>query len=334
MVALNNCTVDVTTQTNVIGWYTYKYLHNVTITGGQSANFSALAASDDAVAVMAGMVGTKTSTTDAIGLVFVGNALLGYNVQRSGSTVHGNHGRIIYNNRLRYALYQKLTTSEVLLDGLANVQNLYDYDASSGSACMNFFADTDLTNVTNYVEMHNTAVGERCSRMYNDNTSTRVVPNGLIKLGVSKFNVWDNYNIKADNFSGGGVGSVGSWAYSYSVGNMGNVSLFGEVGRLATTLPTNDAQDNYLGESWLSSSQPNLFRTSLGFTQSQIMAMFTNYLAGPKAGPAEGGNYIPLGTASHIKGRVPVNLSVLKKDLAGTTRRTDGTGAAGAYESA
>jgi hypothetical protein len=334
MVAMDNCVVDNTANKSIISGYIYKYLHNVTLTGGNTCNFNDLANAANGWVINAGMVGTKTSTPSNQPFILVGCNLPGFRVLRS-STTQGNHGRIVYNNRIFNAAYEKITTGEVLLDGFANVQNLYDHD-NSGSiiTCMNYFADADLTTVDNYLDMHNTAVGNRASRMYNDVAASKVVPSGVQKIGTSMFNIYDNYNLKDDRFSTG-VGSVGAWAYDYSVGNIGNVSLFGSVSRAATDAPHNDNADTpYMGNAWLPSSEYNIFRTALGFTQTQIMDMFTNYLVAPRGVPAQGGNYIPLAGSTYLKSRVPVGRAILKKDLAGTTRRTDGTGAAGAYESA
>lgn len=205
--------------------------------------------------------------------------------------------------------------------------------ADAAVMSMNFFADGDLTTIRNYVEQHNTAVGNRASRMYNDVQASQVAPNGLPKIGASIYNVWDDYNLKNDTFNADGAGATGNWAYSYSVGNRGNVCLFGRVTRGSLDAPANDNTDPYLGMAWLPSSEYNLLRAGIGLTQAQIMALFGNYTVGPQASPAIGGNYVPLSTSTYLKSRVPAGATVLKYDLAGTLRRTDGTGAAGAYES-
>lgn len=335
MVAMDTCIIDNTANKTIISWYIYKYLHNLTLIGGRLCNFNGLAATNNGLAIMAGIVGTVTSTTTNQPLIMVGCTLPSFAVTR-GTTTQGNHGRILYNNKIKYAAYEKLTTGETLLDGFANVQNLYEHDNSGAVVtCMNYFADGDLTTVTNYVEMHNTAVGNRASRMYNDVVACDVIPNAVQKVGVSLFNIWDNYNTKDDRFNTG-AGSVGAWAYQYSVGCIGNVSLFGAVNRAATDAPHNDNSPTpYMGNVWLPTSEYNLFRTALGFTMTQIMDNnFTNYTVAPRSVPALGGNYTPLSGAVYIKSRVPVGRSVLIKDIAGTTRRTDGTGSAGAYESA
>lgn len=333
MVALDGCTIDNTANKTIVAWYNYVYLHNNTLTGGVACNFAGLNAADWGLASMVGMVGTKTSTLQTTlnhPSLIVGCVLPGYIVGWSTST-QGNHGRIIYNNKVRAAVMTNAAAT-TLLDGMANVQNQYECDGVASQVAMNYFSDGDLTTVSNYVEMHNTAVGERCSRMYNDNASCKVIPNGIVKMGSSKFSIWDNYNIKTEMFTSG-IGSVGNWSYEYSVGNVGNVCLFGKVTRSASDAPANNDTDQYMGNAWLPSSEYNLGRTALGFTQAQIMAMFSNYTVQPKGSPVEGGTYVPVSGATYLKSRVPVGFSVLNKDLAGTTRRTDGTGAAGAYES-
>lgn len=338
MVCFDGITVDNTANKVLCGWVQIKYAYNVSVTGNNISLIGLAGAKAD-IAICAGMVGTFAAgllrNTDQPH-VMVGCHLPAFSVKHNTSTSvtnDGDHGKIIYNNRLLNAYFNYGTASTINW-GLANVQNLYEHNGSDGQVMsMNYFADSDLTTITNYIEMHNTAVGNRASRMYNDVVASKVIPSGIEKVGVSRYSIWDNFNCKTDVFNLG-AGCVGNWAYQYSVGNAGNVSLFGAVQRLADTLPTNNNVDNYLGNAWLPSSEPNLFRTAYGTTQASIMAMFTSYTVGPQAVPAIGGNYVPLTTSVQLKNRVPIGMSVLKKDLAGTTRRTDGTGACGAYESA
>lgn len=318
-------------------YYSAKYLRNITLTGGRSVDFNGIPNATANIALMAGVVGTATSSVSGINdqpKLTIGCVLPKFLSQPEPfATGDGDHGRIIYNNKFYRAVFS--STARTLSYGFANVQNQYEHDGADAAVMsMNFFADGDLTTITNYVEQHNTAVGNRASRMYNDAVGSQVAPNGIPKLGCSIYNIWDDYNIKTDTYNADGAGATGNWAYYYSVGNRGNVSLFGAVNRSTADAPANDNSfAAYLGGAWLPSSEYNLFRTALGFTQAQIMAMFGNYTVGPQASPAIGGNYVPASTAAYLKGRVPAGRSVLKKDLAGTTRRTDGTGAAGAYES-
>ena len=95
----------------------------------------------------------------------------------------------------------------------------------------------------------------------------------------------------------------------------------------------NGNTESYLGNAWLPSSNYSLIDQS-GMTNAQIMALFTNYTVLPQATPVCGGNYQPVNTATILKNRVPVGKSILQYDIAGNLRKTDGTGAAGAYEAA
>jgi len=122
---------------------------------------------------------------------------------------------------------------------------------------------------------------------------------------------------------------------TYGVGCLGLLSLFGAVGRGAVDAPHNDNVDvPYLGNAWHPTAIPNLGATAYGYTRAQVMDQFTNYTAAPRAAPAIGGNYKPLSTATYIKNRVPAGRGVLLRDIAGSLRKQDGTGAAGCYEAA
>jgi hypothetical protein len=252
-----------------------------------------------------------------------------FRVARDTQSGDGDHGRFVYNNLINCILINN-PSANTLNYGMFIAQTLCE--ANQIAAAISLFADGDLTTIKNLVEHSNTAVGERCSRMYNDTVGTRVAPNGLIKRGTSRYNIWDNTNQKADNFNGGGVGSVGGWAYLYGVGNTGNVSLFGMVSRDTTSAPGNNGDDNYLGCAWHPTSEYNLYRTALGFTQANIMDMFYDYTASPRGAPALGGDYRPRLSSTRLINRVPTGMAPLRYDLAGVARKNDGTGAAGAYE--
>jgi len=335
MVWLSGLACNTTTGKTISGYAQYFYLDNLTLTGVKTS-FVNNGVAPVAIARAIGIVSSVTTAfPDPVAnapKLLIGCTMPGYSLQTDPST-NGDHGRIVYNNRLNSGVLQNQSSAKTINLGFANVQNLYESDNTITVASLNQWADGDLTTILNYIEQHNTAPGGRCSRMYNDIAADKVAPNGVRKIGSHLYNIWDDYNIKSDTFSSG-AGSTGNWEEFFSVGNRGNISLFGAVGRGAGDAPHNDNADvPYLGSAWLPSSEYNLFRTALGFTQAQIMAMFTSYTVAPQATPAQGGTYTPLSTATNLKNRVPVGFSVLTKDLAGTARRSDGTGAAGAYES-
>lgn len=327
-ICFDNCSIDNTANKNLLTWFDVPYLYNLTLSGND-VDFANLANTQGAIPIAAGIVGTTALHYTNNPICWIGNSTP-RSLSVASNTTDGRDGFIVYNNRVWGGVITNASAT-TLNYGCANVQNLYDYSGGRAGTCMNFFADGDLTTISNYVEQHNTAVGARCSRMYNDVVATKTAPNGLLKMGSSRFNIWDDYNIKSDTFSSG-AGSVGNWSYMYSVGNVGNVSLYGTVQANSADAPHNDNTDTpYMGNAWLPSSEYNVKRT---LSEAAIMALFTNYLVAPYATPVVGGDYGVLSTSTVLKNRVPSGLSALKKDIAGATRRTDGTGAAGAYESA
>jgi hypothetical protein len=260
--------------------------------------------------------------------VIVGNNLPGYSVFID-NFVPGNHGKFIYNNRLRRIDLTLATATTI--NGLPTVmQNMVELQ-TNGLTCCNIFADGDQSTVGWSYRNYNTAVGERASGPYNDVAGTNIAPAGMIKRVIDKNSVYANVNIKTDTFVSGG-GGAGVWASSYGVGNVGRVSLFGAHQQTATDQPHNDNNDTpYMGNYWIPGSIPNA--QFLGYTKAQIQAWFVNWTVAPAASPALGGNYKPLSTATPLHGLIPAGAQSLKYDLAGATRRDDGTGAVGAYES-
>lgn len=343
LICADNCVFDNTIVKTHVAWFAMKYFYNLTLIG--TCQINGLPSATANLAICAGIDATAGSSSGGLPIA---KLIIGCKSNQSGATGgegpivdssatgDGDHGRIVYNNAFWRAQFENSASAKTINFGFANVQNIYETsNFSSNAICMNYFADGDRTTIGNYIEFHNTAVGERCSRLYNDIVTTKVIPNGVVKMGSSRYSIWDNYNCKTDTFNLDGAGSVGNWSYCYSVGNRGNVCLFGDVTRLAAQVPVNAQTGfNYLAMAWLPSSEANLFRTALGFTQANIMDMFTNYTTAPRASPTKGGDYTPKNTSTLFKSRVPAGESVLTYDFAGVLRKTDGTGAAGALEAA
>lgn len=329
---LDSCVIDNQNNSSFTSWHSYKYIRNVSFVAGP-ANFFQLNPADPAMAQMVGCVSSSVTVgpLNEAAYTTIGCAMTGLIVSLPPTGwPSGRDGMFLCNNRVRQVDIRS-TTLTTLSRGLYIGQCLVEVNIPASAVGMNVFADGDLTSIQNYVDVHNSAFGERCSRFYNDNTSTRIVPNGLVKRGRSMFSVYDNYNIKDDRFLGGGTGSVGGWEYEYGVGNIGNVSLFGSVNRIGGA-PANNADDNYLGMAWNASSSPTVHNTSGGPTQAEVMGLFVNYTVQPRSVPAYGGDYRPAAYPSALTDRVPAGLGAFKYDLAGNLRKQDGTGAAGAYE--
>lgn len=341
-IVFDGVSVDNTNNRPASAWYDYTDMFNMTLTAGLVDFLNISPSASSCIKMMSGLLrsGTGGISSVAGGLncsnVFVGSVLDNYVRATATRCFDGN---IIYNNRINGTNWRHTAANATYTIGLVNVQNIYE-SITAATPVMNYFADGDRATIDNYIEQHNTGIGERCSRLYQDVTQSRVSPYGLVKDGVSLYNLWHNYNIKSDTFERTDAIQLGcgNFAYMYSVDNVGNVSLFGDARLIATAAPDNTNGDpvsgprSYLGNAFLPSSEFNLFRTALGFTQAQIMAMFTNYTAPPQASPALGGNYRPLSSAVHLRNRVPAGMAALKYDITGAARKNDGTGAAGAYE--
>ena len=144
-----------------ITWHAIKYLYNVTATG-TPASLNGFSSSTYAIASAMGFVIPKgvnaVDVTDLHGaLCVIGNVLPDSQIAET-DMAYGDDGKIIYNNRL-YISFMGNTAVTPLSNGRANIQNLVEQDGAGGVIAMNYFADSDLTTLTNYLDMHNTAVG-------------------------------------------------------------------------------------------------------------------------------------------------------------------------------
>lgn len=215
-------------------------------------------------------------------------------------------------------------------------QNLCEFygNTNGGIISWNMSADNVITPVFELLDMHNTRLGNRGSRMYTDAAGAR----GIIKEGVSIGNIDGNYNIKTDTFSGGLPGNVGNWRYLHQLGLRSNVSLMASLGG------TTPGTGSYLGMAW----EPKYSDYNLaGSVIENAMALFVNYQAqrnGSGAYPGYG-DYHLTGSSNGLYNKVPavfaafdagftntLSGATFKYDLDGKLRRFDGKGAVGCYE--
>lgn len=211
---------------------------------------------------------------------------------------------------------------------------------NSTAIAFNMAADGVAASVYELLDMHNTFLGNRGSRMYSDRAEAR----GVIKEGVSIGSVYGNYNFKTDSFdptqNGSGLpGNTGNWRYGYQVGTRSNISLSGSLGGSVPNL-----QASYLGMAW----EPDYSTYLVSSTFANVAALFVDYqaLRNDQGGYPGGGNYHAASSTNALANRTPavfasfnpdftdtINGAPLSRDLDGNLRRTDGTGAAGCYES-
>jgi hypothetical protein len=205
--------------------------------------------------------------------------------------------------------------------GFALVQNVIERTNTANSPALQIGGDTTTLPFDNVIEYHNTIPGAgaaganigRTNRAYADVAGAA----GVNKRITSRFNLWYDYNVKTDTFTGNttATGRTGNWRVRYHVGDRGNVSVLGDD----TGSGVNASGGTWAGEVWDADGKA-----------SGATVTFTNNAAG--TGGAGGGDYTLTGASNDAYGRVASGAAALAYDMAGRPRRTDGSGAAGAYE--
>lgn len=333
MIYLDNCAVDNTSAKQIVTWVAMKYLLNLDLSGGNEIQFSGLASATSNIVSMIGVVADgTTTTTNTDAKLMIGCYLPGVGPRKDdNASGDGDHGRILYNSRTNAPVFVH-TAAKTINYGFGIFQCVFE---TLGSVGLSLFADGDLTTCDNVMVMDTTVAGERANIGYNDVVASQVAPYGVRKIVTLKGNVFDNRNWKGGTFNSG-AGAPGSFQLGYDVGNSGNVVCFGSVDRNPTDAPHNDNSDvPYMGLAYNTKSEYNLRRSGLGSpSAATVLAYFTNWTAAPQAVPALGGNYQPVSGASDLKIGADAGFTRFLKDIAGNTRMTDGTAAAGAYEAA
>lgn len=338
MLSLENCVFEAPSAgfniaggEGIRGWSIH-YRSNVTSTLGNVLNMVAGSVTVQGMALALGNVQPQGGQP-AAAQIFVAN--------RSECPSDANSGMPAYTdgyfwvaNEWRYQVGPALTLlSKTRPTVIAN--NLGEPRGNgSGIVAFNMAADGTTQSVYELLDMHNTFVGNRGSRMYADNANMRGVP----KEGVSIGSVYGNYNFKTDSFSPGYPGNTGDWRYGYQVGLRSNISLFGSLSGSAPNLVA-----SYLGMAW----EPDYSTYQVSSTFSDIMALFVNYQALRNDGGTYpgGGDYHLSSPTNTLTNRIPaifasfnpgftdtISGAVFSYDLDGKARLTDGTGTAGCYE--
>ena len=259
----------------------------------------------------------------------------------SGVAQPGCDSGIVVNNRFMSisAAASQLGYTFPYTKGVAFVQNVVEILGNNSNAIFNIAADGATQPVDNIIEMHNTVVGNRGNRMYCDVTGSI----GQRKRGIKRYCLDYSWPIKSDLFrSNQGnnatydvTGRVSNWEYCYDVDNFGNCTLAGAATEAGTTLFSNpDPSGSGWQGMWAQPTSNKKLVTEVGRTGTPVYAAQVAFSSdrsyfGTNAG---GGDYHLIGTTNAAFDRVIAGQAALKYDLAGTARRNDGSGAAGAYE--
>lgn len=172
-------------------------------------------------------------------------------------------------------------------------------------------ADAQLMPIPRVWDLFNTAAGDGQNFLYNESTTTQIK-----KIGVARFNALRDRNSKSDWWDNQASANAarpertGNWFGRYGVDWLAN----GVTNATNTTpSPSNLGGEVLESRSFLSGTA--------GFTSDRS-----------KVGTGAGnGDYRPTSSSSY-KGMVGATEQIFPFDLNGTTRKTDGTGACGAFE--
>lgn len=152
-----------------------------------------------------------------------------FNSEIAGSTSLPLDGFIVYNNFVTWSNATDLFSagySTNCMRGMAIVQNVFESRADTSGATFRVGYDENTSCLTNVIIWYNTVIGERANIAYNDSTTN--VPFWKYLWSV-KGNIFDDYNLKSDNFPDGTYGQsgirIGNWPCLFGVGYSGNIWL-------------------------------------------------------------------------------------------------------------
>lgn len=193
--------------------------------------------------------------------------------------------------------------------GNAVVQNVIEQIGTAQNVILWIAADQTTNQSDNAIIWHNTLVGQRANLAYNDYNLNDVTPPVYRKHWHLIGNIFDDYNCITD------VDPHGGTANGYRVGNHSIIHGTGLIGNIILNRAGVDGYENKFGGLFYKRGSP----LAPNFVDDQSAS-------GGKAGD---GDYTLQATSPAIG---LAKSYVLPYDLAGVARKTDGTGAIGAYE--
>lgn len=143
---------------------------------------------------------------------------------RTSSVTYSADYSILYNNKFMSfggsSDCAVMGATLTVTNGMLIAQNVFEYIASNVNPNLVFVATTQNVPSSNIMFMHNTVVGKRSGKVYND-TGT----NGTSKWCWSWNNIDEIPGFKSDTFPSGGANGLrtGNWQYQFGVGCFGNV---------------------------------------------------------------------------------------------------------------
>lgn len=238
------------------------------------------------------------------------------------ANIYDYDGQVIYNNKFMRTINPSVSFGDAwprANRGVCIMQNIFE-NIKLNAISFTIGAGGN-SQINNLLRAYNTIIG-RANNMYEDNANAP----GVSKRGVAIHEIITVWAVKTDTFQNTNVadrvpGRVDNWRYRWAVGHRGNIICNNNVAQANMT--TVDAI-NWVGDAW----QGKVACTNVAFV---------NNLGndGNLADTVGNGDYhLTAGTggANDAYGMVPSNSGILRYDLDGKKRFTDGRGAAGAFE--
>lgn len=159
---------------------------------------------------------------DSCGVSFVDTAL--HSTRMKGTFFEGNK---VFRNQTAGTLI-KLYENQSDSSGRSISGNLFENSIYvNPKQCMIWIAaDGTRQHLSNVVYDRNTAVGWRNNSFYNDQGDSAVYRTFIRRTN----NIYEDDNIKTDDFGIGDANRIGNWSVLYGVGSSGNINAESEVG--------------------------------------------------------------------------------------------------------
>lgn len=203
-------------------------------------------------------------------------------------------------------------------NGFVIVQNVLEQTTNNTASTAFAIGTINTLNFTNGIVWNNTLVGTKTFYGYNDSGEA-----AAYRYLWSTFNnVWDDYNLKSDNFTTQNANRVGNWPLMFGVNYAGNLDL-------ATTgigAPDSFINDDAVNLGFMGVNSASLY-TLTSATSSTNFAAFVDRQAHDGVNSMPGGGNYRLTAESPLL-LWPTSKWVLSHDLAGQERSlTDPPGA-------
>jgi len=257
-----------------------------------------------------------------------------YNNEPSGGPVSSTHPIFAFNSLYRQDtsggnLTLAIHNATAGAIGAAIIQNIFERnDNSSVQQVIGIASDgSTIDPASNILLWHNTLVGGRINRGYNDTGVTSLLRNLWSEVGELR----DVQAIKTDTFATESANRTGNWSVLYGVGSRGKYVVEASAGTPGFGA-TGAFQDEFDGINSYAPAKNGGTNPITSATNVVDIANFQSRKAFDGTNANAGMGDYNIGPSSPVRSLIRSGGSVLPFDLFGKARANDGTGAAGVSE--